>query len=175
MCACVVSFSYTYSSFRERLMRYSVDDGVRFNPSLRAVVRNIVRQAPSRQAGQGCDTAAPARMSLVAAWNQRPWRHKSPAWWAQRVTWYPDGCFGPYRSAQEGYSRRELAADAAVHLTGVSMGCVGALLMLERLADPACPAAVRVGLGVYACSVCHTGLEPRTNRQGPRQVYYSHI
>ena len=92
---------------------------------------------------------------MAAAWKQRPWRHKSPAWWAQRVTWYPDGCFGPYRSAQEGYSRRELAADAAVHLTGVSMGCVGALLMLERVADPACPAAVRLGLGVYACSVRH--------------------
>ena len=92
-----------------------------------------------------------ASMSSVAAYQQ--WRHKSPTWWAQRVTWYPDGCFGPYRSAQEGYSRRELAADAAVHLVGVSMGCVGALLMLERVADPACPAAVRVGLCVYACSL----------------------
>ena len=92
-----------------------------------------------------------ASMFTGAAYQQ--WRHKSPTWWAQRVTWYPDGCFGPYRSAQEGYSRRELAADAAVHVVGVSMGCVGALLMLERVADPACPAAVRLGLGVYACSL----------------------
>ena len=23
--------------------------------------------------------------------------------------------------------------------------------------------------------VCHTGLEPRTSRQGPRQVCYSHV
>ena len=113
-------------------------------------------------------------MSLAAAWKQRPWRHKSPAWWAQRVTWYPDGCFGPYRSAQEGYSRRELAADAAVHLTGVSMGCVGALLMLERLADPACPAAVRLGLGVYACSVRHhRARTPAEQGSNPRQVCYS--
>jgi len=96
----------------------------------------------------------------------------STAWWAQRVTWYPDGCFGPYRSAQEGYSRRELAADAAVHLTGVLMGCVGALLMLERVADPACPAAVRVALGVYASSVRHAGLEPRTS---PRHACYSRV
>ena len=92
-------------------------------------------------------------MALVAAWNERPWRHKSPAWWAQRIPWYPDGCFGPYRSAQDGYSRRELAADGAVHLVGVFMGFAGALRMLVRLSDPACPAAVRVGLGVYAGSL----------------------
>jgi len=78
---------------------------------------------------------------------------KSPAWWAQRIAWYPDGCFGPYRSAQEGYSRRELAVDGIVHLVGVLMGCVGAVLMLVRISDPACPAVVRAGLGVYACSL----------------------
>ena len=25
------------------------------------------------------------------------------------------------------------------------------------------------------CAVCHTGLEPKTSRQGPRQVCYSHV
>ena len=43
-------------------------------------------------------------------------------YWKQRITWYPDGCFGPYRSAADGYSRREIAADAAVHALGVACG-----------------------------------------------------
>ena len=54
------------------------------------------------------------------------------SWWAQRVAWYPTGCFGPYRSPEVGYSRRELAADAAVHLVGVVLGFVcGAALLLK--------------------------------------------
>ena len=49
---------------------------------------------------------------------------RSDNFWTQRVRWYPDDCFGPYRAERLGYSRRELCADALVHLVGIVAFCV---------------------------------------------------
>ena len=55
------------------------------------------------------------------------------SWWRERIAWYPDGCFGPYRPSNVGYSRRELAADGAVHILGVLLGCIGVTSLYLRL------------------------------------------
>ena len=98
--------------------------------------------------------------------SQLAWRASSVAspigmrteesWWAQRVAWYPTGCFGPYRSPEVGYSRRELAADAAVHLVGVLLGfvCGAALLLKVTLWSPReCPSTVAFAVGIYVASL----------------------
>ena len=70
------------------------------------------------------------------------------------MPWYPDGCFGPYRSAAEGYSRRELAADFAVHAVGVVLGACGtSSLLIRTLSSPALPPMVVSGIIVYCLSL----------------------
>lgn len=73
--------------------------------------------------------------------------------WCDKIPWYPDGCFGPYRGATIGYSRRELAADGMVHVCGVAFGLlgVGALLATVVLSKP--PTAVGLSLGLYGASL----------------------
>jgi len=71
-------------------------------------------------------------------------------WWVERVPWYPAGCFGPYRSPAMGYSRRELAADGAVHLCGVLLGCIGGVTLLLRVMVSECPAPIARAVGIYA-------------------------
>lgn len=76
------------------------------------------------------------------------------SYWRTRIPWYPPGCFGPYRSK---YTRRELAADAAVH----AVGCLGGLVAAARLVartclsdgDEAAPAPLVAGVVVYAASL----------------------
>jgi hypothetical protein len=48
----------------------------------------------------------------------------APRWWREPIPWYPDVAFGPYRKMElhGGYSRRELAFDAAIHALGVFLG-----------------------------------------------------
>ena len=75
------------------------------------------------------------------------------SWWAERIAWYPTGCFGPYRGPEVGYSRRELAADAAVHLLGVTLGCIGSVLLLLRVTMHDCPSLVAFSVGCYAASL----------------------
>ena len=74
-------------------------------------------------------------------------------WWAQRVAWYPTGCFGPYRSPEVGYSRRELAADAAVHLVGVVLGFVCGAALLLKVNVRECPSTVAFAVGIYVASL----------------------
>mmetsp|Transcript_26073 Transcript_26073/g.78257 ORF Transcript_26073/g.78257 Transcript_26073/m.78257 type:complete len:289 (-) Transcript_26073:37-903(-) len=75
------------------------------------------------------------------------------AFWTQRIRWYPDGCFGPYRAEHLGYSRRELMLDAAVHVVGLAVfsACSGALL--HALCAYAPSDATKVSLLFYVCSV----------------------
>jgi len=76
------------------------------------------------------------------------------SWWKERLTWYPDGCFGPYRSASEGYSRRELAADFAVHAIGLLLGTGGSVLLLLRTYYSAnLPPVMAGGIVVYTLSL----------------------
>ena len=56
---------------------------------------------------------------------------RSDNFWTQRVRWYPDDCFGPYRAERLGYSRRELCADALVHLVGIVAFSAGAGALLH--------------------------------------------
>ena len=75
-------------------------------------------------------------------------------WWAQRIAWYPTGCFGPYRSPEAGYSRRELVADAAVHLVGMLLGSIsGVALLLRTIAVPECPRPVAAAVAMYVVSL----------------------
>jgi hemolysin III len=75
-----------------------------------------------------------------------------PSYWKERIPWYPDGCFGPYR-VKDGYSRRELVADGMVHGLGIVAGCVAFSAMLVNifLYDP--PLQVAIALVVYCCSL----------------------
>jgi hemolysin III len=81
-------------------------------------------------------------------------------WLKERLPWYPDGCFGPYRSTTEGYSRRELAADFTVHAIGVALGLVGSAMLLSRTREamlasksPPLPPVVAGGIVVYCISL----------------------
>jgi hemolysin III len=81
-------------------------------------------------------------------------------WLKERLPWYPDGCFGPYRSTTEGYSRRELAADFTVHAIGVALGLVGSAMLLSRTRDamlatksPPLPPVVAGGIVIYCISL----------------------
>ena len=74
-------------------------------------------------------------------------------YWTKRITWYPDGCFGPYRSAATGYSRRELAADATVHAVGCMGGTAGAVLLIHRVLVADTPLVLVIGIVVYALSL----------------------
>mmetsp|Transcript_5234 Transcript_5234/g.15530 ORF Transcript_5234/g.15530 Transcript_5234/m.15530 type:complete len:262 (-) Transcript_5234:65-850(-) len=82
-----------------------------------------------------------------------PQKHDFPAkesYWRERIAWYPAGCFGPYRGR---YSRRELAADAAVHFVGCGGGLVAAAMLAIKLATTDIPLPIALGLGVYALSL----------------------
>jgi len=71
------------------------------------------------------------------------------SYWTEHIPWYPDGCFGPYRSHAEGYTRRELAADAATHVIGISLGCVGIAMLIVSAVNHGTPVEVVVSLSVY--------------------------
>ena len=42
---------------------------------------------------------------------------------------------GPYRSATIGYSRRELIADAILHINSITIGCIGLAVLAWRIAN----------------------------------------
>jgi len=71
------------------------------------------------------------------------------SYWKEYIPWYPDGCFGPYRSNADGYSRRELAADAATHVLGISLGLVGVVMLIVNSVVHHSPIEVIVSLSVY--------------------------
>jgi len=73
---------------------------------------------------------------------------------ADEVPVVPRGCFGPYRSAALGYSRRELACDFAVHAIGITGGLCGAVLLLMRVyLSTTLRADVAAGIVVYTISL----------------------
>ena len=74
------------------------------------------------------------------------------AYWRAQIAWYPDGCFGPYRSPAVGYSRRELAADMIVHALGVAGGAAASLYLLSSL-DQGLPAPILNAIRVYLASL----------------------
>jgi len=78
-------------------------------------------------------------------------RHKS--YWRATIPWYPDGCFGPYRSEAKGYSRRELAADGAVHTVGMLLALCGVAALLFRVANSSLPAHLAASICVYGVSL----------------------
>lgn len=71
------------------------------------------------------------------------------SYWSEYIPWYPDGCFGPYRSHSAGYSRRELAADGATHVLGISLGCTGVVILIVSSVIHETPIEIRVSLGIY--------------------------
>jgi hemolysin III len=79
---------------------------------------------------------------------------RNEEYWRQSIAWYPDGCFGPYRSEALGYTRRELAADGAVHAVGflLALGGVAALL-LGVATESTLPAPVSCSICVYGASL----------------------
>ena len=62
------------------------------------------------------------------------------SYWHTKIPWYPNGCFGPYRSPSVGYSRRELAADGLVHAIGLVGGAVAIVYLLATMDDEQLPA-----------------------------------
>tara|TARA_B110001452_G_scaffold150630_1_gene125361 strand:+ start:1989 stop:2651 length:663 start_codon:yes stop_codon:yes gene_type:complete len=72
-----------------------------------------------------------------------------------------------------GYSRRELAADAAVHLVGMLLGSVSGVVLLLRVAVPECPQPVAAAVAMYVgsllamlyCSAAFNMLVARLPRQ----------
>lgn len=76
------------------------------------------------------------------------------SYWKETLPWYPDGCFGPYRSAKLGYSRRELAADFSVHIFGMCAGSVGVVLLsIRALMSSEVSAQLCAGILLYAASL----------------------
>jgi len=71
------------------------------------------------------------------------------SYWSEYIPWYPDGCFGPYRSHSDGYSRRELAADGATHVLGIGLGCIGVVTLIVSSVIHQPPVEIRVALGIY--------------------------
>ena len=78
---------------------------------------------------------------------------RSDNFWTQRVRWYPDNCFGPYRAERLGYSRRELCADAVVHLVGIVAFSAGAGALLHACCVHAPAVETTVSLLLYVCSL----------------------
>jgi hemolysin III len=71
-------------------------------------------------------------------------------YWTERIPWYPDGCFGPYRCHADGYSRRELVADGITHVLGISLGCVGVVMLIKNSIINHSPRAVTASLSIYS-------------------------
>ena len=67
--------------------------------------------------------------------------------------WYPDNCFGPYRPERLGYSRRELCADAVVHLVGIVAFSAGAGALLHACCVHEPSVETTVSLLLYVCSL----------------------
>lgn len=78
-------------------------------------------------------------------------RHKS--YWRQSISWYPDGCFGPYRSEAKGYTRRELAADGAVHAVGMLLALCGVAALFSVITSSTLPVHVSFSVCVYGASL----------------------
>ena len=78
---------------------------------------------------------------------------RSDNFWTQRVRWYPDNCFGPYRAERLGYSRRELCADAVVHLVGIVAFSAGAGALLHACCVHEPSVETTVSLLLYVCSL----------------------
>ena len=78
---------------------------------------------------------------------------RSENFWTQRVRWYPDDCFGPYRAERLGYSRRELCADALVHLVGIVAFSAGAGALLHACCVHEPSVETTVSLLLYVCSL----------------------
>jgi len=77
----------------------------------------------------------------------------SSYWWKESIPWYPEGIFGPYRSPEIGYSRRELCVDGIVHAAGVALGFVGVGALLTMLVVKRPPKEIVVALVVYCASL----------------------
>jgi len=99
------------------------------------------RRSRSRDAAKDADAAKHADDKKQTA----------VSYWRQRIEWYPNGCFGPYRTT--GYSRRELAADMFVHVLGVVAGLVSVGALVTTLMFGAPPAEVVVSVCVYNASL----------------------
>lgn len=78
---------------------------------------------------------------------------KDLAYWREYIPWYPDGCFGPYRRHADGYSRRELAADGATHVLGITLGCVGLVLLIWSSVNHQPPVEITVSVSVYGAAL----------------------
>lgn len=76
-----------------------------------------------------------------------------PTYWEERIPWYPDGCFGPYRANIDGYSRRELLADGIVHVVGVMGGCIGFGMLISHIVADESNTELAISVVVYGFSL----------------------
>ena len=60
---------------------------------------------------------------------------------------------GPYRSATIGYSRRELIADAILHINSITIGCIGLAVLAWRIANDDRLKPLAPGLYLYSVSL----------------------
>ena len=60
---------------------------------------------------------------------------------------------GPYRSATIGYSRRELIADAILHINSITIGCIGLAVLAWRIANDDRLNPLAPGLYLYSVSL----------------------
>jgi len=88
-----------------------------------------------------------------APWDPELSKEDAENYWCTRVAWYPNVCRGPYRSSKEGYSRRELAADGAIHLIGILSGIVGSAALITSAVIHRTPCEITISLVVYCASL----------------------
>jgi hemolysin III len=73
-------------------------------------------------------------------------------YWAERIPWYPEGCFGPYR-VKDGYSRRELLADGIVHIIGIMGGCFAFGMLISHISQDEVDPQIAIAVIVYGFSL----------------------
>lgn len=74
-------------------------------------------------------------------------------YWEERIPWYSDGKVSTSRISAGGYSRREIAADAMVHVAGLILGSLGICGMLVSSQAHRSSTEVSISLCVYGVSL----------------------
>ena len=97
------------------------------------------RDTPPRRSARLRPSQPPP--SLAAARHQPPTPPRSK-WWSVRTRWY-------LTRGVRHYSRREVAADAAVHLASLAFAAVAAAKLVTRMQEPGLPEAMRRALSAY--------------------------
>ncbi|KAJ1455809.1 hemolysin-III related-domain-containing protein [Pelagophyceae sp. CCMP2097] len=107
--------------------------------------------SPPPADGRGLTGSRNGRYSSVHSPLARHERSASKNYWSERIPWYPDGVFGPYRPPAVGYSRRELLVDVVLHVIALVAAIVAVGVLMATL--PPLPSALTVSLAVYSAAL----------------------